>query len=566
MLLTPVEQALQTATAQYRGGLFAAAEAECRRILAQHPEHPNTMTLLGGILATLEHYDEAIAWLSKAAAQCPNQSRYHSDLGVIYRRAGRIEEAVASLERAAALEPDSPLVRLNLGDVLHAVGRLDEAISHWQFVLSVVPNCAEAHNNLGNAFTEQGKWPEAIARYRHALALKPDYVEAINNLASALLGANELAEALACCRRALAMRSRLAEGHANLGAVLVRQGVFDGALAAYRQALALRPDFAPARWNLALLLLLFGQYEEGWREHEWRWSSPDLSKLRRSFSKPRWDGRPASGETILVYAEQGHGDTLHFVRYLPLVRAQAQAAEVILECPFELVRLLQESGGWDATIVARKSWDTSQLPSFDRHIPLLSLPLALGINEPLGMKQAYLRAAPQESAAWRERLPSASGLRVGICWAGSSIHRDDKRRSISSHQFLPILRIPGVSFYSLQINPDLKQLAPLADAGLTDLTSFIGDFADTAALLSELDLVISVDTAVVHLAGALGGPVWTLLATVPDWRWGLSREDTAWYPSMRLFRQRQAGDWDEVIQRVVKELAIFSSQRTTSQP
>jgi len=563
MLPTPVAQALQAATAQYRVGLFAAAEAECRRILAQYPPHPDVMTLLGGILATVQQYDEAIEWLTKAAALRPDQSRYHCDLGVIYRRAGRIDEAVACLERAAALEPNSPLVRLNLGDALHAAGRLEEAISHWQFVLTVVPDCAEAHNNLGNAFTERGKWAEAIARYRQALALRPDYVEAINNLSAAFLGADQLEEALAYCRRTLAMRPNFAEGYANLGAALVRQGFFEEALTAYRQALALHPDFAPARWNLALLLLLFGQYEEGWREHEWRWASPDLSKVRRSFSQPQWEGRPAPGETILVHTEQGHGDTLNFIRYLTLMRAKAQAAEVILECPFELVRLLQQSGGWNATIVPKRSSNAAQLPSFDRHIPLLSLPLALGINKPLPMEQPYLQAAPPESAAWRERLSSTAGLRVGLCWAGSSIHRDDKRRSLPASKLLPLLDRPGVSFYSLQLNPDAQQIAPLLDAGLTDLTSFIGDFADTAALLSELDLVISVDTAVVHLAGALGRPVWTLLSTVPDWRWGLLREETAWYPSMRLFRQRQTGDWDEVIQRVAGELAIFSSQRAS---
>jgi hypothetical protein len=250
----------------------------------------------------------------------------------------------------------------------------------------------------------------------------------------------------------------------------------------------------------------------------------------------------------LLHAEQGVGDAIQFLRYVPMAVERARAARVILECPSSLTRLIAQSGEWGAEIIARQSWDGAGLPAFGLHLPLLSLPFALGVYEPLRMPQPYLRASPEARYACRSLL-AADGFRVGLVWAGNPRHQEDRRRSMAFEQLLPLLRVPNVHFYSLQIEPRSP-----ADAVVSDLAPHLTDFAETAAMVSELDLVICVDTAVAHLAGALGRPVWTLLPFVPDWRWGLEREDATWYPTMRLFRQRKAGDWEDVIRRVSEAL------------
>jgi tetratricopeptide (TPR) repeat protein len=343
------------------------------------------------------------------------------------------------------------------------------------------------------------------------------------------------------------------EPNEHLGVALFWAGEYERAIAQFRRLLALFPDLAGPRRALGLALLLLGRYEEGWREYEAR-----LKLLPpRSFSAPRWNGEPLPGGAIYLHCEQGFGDSVHFIRYAPLVRAHSKAARVILECQPELVRLLLANVGWEAEIVPRAAGNEEPRLPVDAHLPLPSLPLVLGLYEPLPMEAPYLRADPALRAVWRERLGPASGLRLGLAWAGSPDHQSDETRSLAAEMLLPLLRASGVTFYSLQVGRGAAFARPLLDAGLIDFTAHLGDFADTAALLAELDLVVSVDTAVVHLAGAMGRPVWTLLAFVPDWRWGLEREGTPWYPTMRLFRQPALGDWDSVLGRVAAEVARF---------
>jgi hypothetical protein len=303
------------------------------------------------------------------------------------------------------------------------------------------------------------------------------------------------------------------------------------------------------------VLLALGHFAEGWREFEWRQQDADFSDEHRRFSVPRWDGRPIPGGTLLLHAEQGFGDALNFARYLPIACERSAARQLLVECPRALERLMRQSFGGAVEFTIYRQGLESGAPPFDRYASALSLPYLLGRYEPLPMQEPYLRLDPSWRAAWRERLGAATGLRVGIAWAGNATHVNDWRRSIAAERLLPLLiSHPRIRFYSLQVERRGDEAKSLCAAGLVDLTGHITDFADSAAFISELDLVISVDTAVVHLAGALGRPVWTLLPLAPDWRWGLNGEDTVWYPSMRLFRQKRAGDWDEVIERVCEAL------------
>jgi tetratricopeptide (TPR) repeat protein len=420
------------------------------------------------------------------------------------------------------------------------------------------PDYADALNNLGLALAQDGQHEAAFAAFERARVLEPNSPGTLNNLGRMLQKIGRWTESIAAFDQAIALRPAYAQAHANRGASLLAQGEWEAALSALRIATELRPDFADAWWNIAFVKLLQGHFEEGWRLFEWRLRCRGYSGQRRVFRVPAWTGEPAPKQTILVHAEQGFGDTIQFLRYVPLVRKRAGAAKVLLECQPELLRLIQGTKrvGMEVVAAPRGEEGESSL-EFDRHIPLLSVPLAMKQFEPLAMDKPYLRAEAKLSTAWRKRLGKTQGLRVGLVWSGRKTHEGDRERSIEPDRLLPLLRAPGVQFYSLQVEPDAKSLATLVEAGLHDLTAGIADFADTAALIAELDLVITVDTAAAHLAGALGKPVWTLLASVPDWRWGLESEDTPWYPTMRLFRQKVTGDWAEVIQRVVAALRRF---------
>ena len=287
-------------------------------------------------------------------------------------------------------------------------------------------------------------------------------------------------------------------------------------------------------------------------------SRPSLSRLR-DLAAPRWKGEPAEGQSILLYCEQGFGDALQFLRYAPLVRERARAGRMILDCHPELEPLLTQSFRGEMEITPRRRGDDSAFPKTDWHLPLLSAPLALGILEPLPMPEPYLHADSGQRTIWRERLGSAEEFRVGLAWKGFPRHPRDRARSMAREGLLPLVNVPGVRLYSLQVGASAVEGASMAAAGIIDLAPQIGDFADTAAIVAELDLAISVDTAVAHLAGGLGRPVWTLLSFAGEWRWGIAGESTPWYPSMRLFRQASPGEWKPVLRRVAEELASLAT-------
>lgn len=591
MAALTLEQALQAAMARHQAGDLATAEAIYRQILAVQPNHAGALHLLGAVASQSGRNEEAIALIGQAVHAAPENPVYQSNLGEVCRRNGKLEEAIAHLRQAVALKPDFPDAWNNLGSALAQKELLDEAVPCFQRslasrpndvpalnnlalawmklarateaiaccrqVAALVPDSAEALNNLGHALLQEERWDETIEYCQRALALQPGFAKACSNLGVAFLRKDRLDEAIAWSERALAGSSHDGEVLSNLAVAFLQKGQFATALSYYERALAADPQFAPTHWAYSLMLLRLGRYEEGWREHEWRWQSPPLASFRRDFRVPQWDGQSAEGQTILAHAEQGYGDTIQFLRYVLLLRASPGVGRVIVECSRPLTRLVASALGANAEAFPRETRDGSDLPAFDWHIPWHSLPLALRRFAPETPATPYLRVDPDLQAQWRERLGPHTTFRIGLAWAGNPSHPWDRHRSIPPEKLLPLLRLPGTTFYSLQVEPPNTTPAALLDAGLVDRTSHLTDFTDTAAFMAELDLIISVDSATAHLAGALGRPVWTLLPFVPDWRWGLESEGTPWYPTMRLFRQPAMGDWETVIRRVNDACASF---------
>ncbi len=421
------------------------------------------------------------------------------------------------------------------------------------------PFSPQAFNNRGIALRDLGQLDEAIACLREAITLDPNAPEPHNNLGLALQGKGQLDEAIVAFRRAIALNPNLAEVHNNLGIALADKGQLDGAIAAHRQAIALKPNLAKAHYNLGIALLTRGDLQLGWEEYEWRWKCEGVPLLLRNYSQPQWDGGPLEGRTILLHAEQGIGDAIKFVRYVPLVAQRG--GRIIIVCFAELERLFRAMhGGWQVLVPA----PGQPLPAFDLHAPLLSLPRVLATTlSNIPRVVPYLQADAEEVKKWQRRLAGyPPSLNVGLVWAGRPTQRNDRNRSVKLARLAPLGRVAGVRFFSLQKGEAAAEAkAPPPGMELVDWTQELKDFADTAALIANLDLVISVDTAVAHLTGAMGKPIWTLLSFVPGWHWLLEREDSPWYPSMRLFRQPSRGDWDTVIMRLAEALSPWIKTR-----
>lgn len=531
------------------------AEALYRQILAANANQPEVWRRLGLIADGSGRHEEALQYFSRAIALSPDNAIYYSDMGVAYRRMGQLEKAVECYRAGIARQPDLPGLYINLCEALFRLRRFDEVIPSYRRLIELTPDHAPTYCDFGVALAETGSWEEAMGQFRRAATIDPSLPQAPNNLGWALTCRERYDEAIAVLTEAHDRFPDSAGICKNLGNALFRSGHFVEAEQCYREWVARHPGDGTAHRSLGHVLLSLGQFAEGWHEFEWRRQDVDFSSEHRSFSMPRWDGRPIPGGTLLLHAEQGFGDALNFVRYLPAACTRSGARSIIVECPRALQRLLRQSYGDPVEFTIYQQGLEAGPQPFDCHATALSLPYLLGMYEPLPMQEPYLRLDPSWRAAWRERLGAATGLRVGIAWAGNATHVNDWRRSVAAERLLPLLNShPEIRFYSLQVERRGDEAQSLRDAGLIDFTEHITDFADSAAFISELDLVISVDTAVVHLAGALGRPVWTLLPLGPDWRWGLNGEDTVWYPSMRLFRQKRAGDWDEVIERVNEAL------------
>ena len=472
----------------------------------------------------------------------PAAAAERANLGVALRRAGKLDEAAGAYRQALGLAPDHAPLHNNLGSALHEAGRTEAAAECYRKAIVLAPDQIAAYHNLGSLLRDSGRLAEAEACFLPALLLAPHSPDLQGGRASLSLYQGRLDRAIAGWRAMIALQPERADAYINLAGARCQQGSLALAEQAYRLALTLAPDHGEARFNLSLLLLLTGRFAEGWPGYEERWKTRQLAKERRSFSQPQWRGEEAAGKTILLHAEQGFGDALQFCRYAPLVKARG--LRVLLEVQPPLHRLLASLEGCDR-VVARGD----ALPPFDLHSPLMSLPLALGMKS-LGDIPASI---PYIRTEKRYSLP-ASGRKVGVAWAGAPRADSpeqaafDRRRSLPDAALAQLLAVPDVQFVSLQKGRP-------ASIGMIDLMAGMADFADTAALIAELDLVISVDTAIAHLAGAMGKPVWLLNRFDTDWRWLTDRPDTPWYPTMRIFRQCSPGDWAGLIDDVVDALS-----------
>jgi tetratricopeptide (TPR) repeat protein len=531
-----------------------------RKAISLQPDYPDALDNLGGNLQGIGQIDEAIKLHRQAIALRPNFAQAHCNLGVALQTQEQLEEAKTVLRRAIQLQPSLADAHYNLGNVLADQRKFEEAIECFGKAIALRPDFGVAWNNQGNALLDIGQPQRAIACHRRAIELRPDDPETFNNLCNSLSAVGQIEEAIVHCRRAIELRPEYAAAHSNMGKAISFLGRYEEAIAEQRIAISLKPDLAQAHLNLALLLMLTGNWGEGWREFEWRWKMKDFPEATRQIPQPRWDGSDLAGRRILVHTEQGVGDAIQFIRYLPLVAARG--GRVLLEVQPQLTRLLEGENSQGATVLTRTGFDRLPTAEFDVHLPLMSLPLVLERFDPASAPDLpnppYFRASASLAEHWRGLVGEERRLKVGLVWAGSATHKNDRNRSLPLAKLAP-LADERVQFYSLQLGKPADQAAnPPAGMKLIDLTGQINDFADTAALIEQLDLLISVDTAPAHLAGAMGKPVWVLLPFSPDFRWQIGREDCAWYPTMRLFRQPQPTDWDEPIGRLARELATLA--------
>ncbi len=533
------------------------AEKRFRRALQLRPGDADALAQLGLLLAGRGRLDEAVGLLLRATQARPDFAPAFHNLGVALAQQGKPDEAARALEESVRLRPDYAEAFYNLGNVLQGLGRRDEAGERYREATRLRPRYGEAYNNLGLLLTETGRHGEAAAMLAQAVRLRPQAVEGHNNLGLAYTALGRFAEAEACFREALRLDPGYVEGHNNLGSAYKEQGRLDEALACYQTALWLDPQSASTRYNRSLALLQGGDYAEGWKEYEWRWRRKQAAG--RAFARPRWDGSPLSGRTLLLWCEQGLGDAIQFVRYAPL--AQAGGGRVVLECPGFMVPLFSTCAGVDALVA-----EGSSLPEYDVQAPLMSLPGLLGTTlETVPADVPYLHAEPARVERWKARLEGVGGFKVGVVWQGNPRHPWDRWRSFPLQCLAPLAAVEGVRLVGLQKGAGVEQLKNLSgrfaveDLG-EELDAEGGAFLDAAAVMKGLDLVATADTAAAHLAGALGVRVWVALAAVADWRWLCGREDAPWYPTMRLFRQRTPGDWPEVFARMAAELRTLAGK------
>ena len=543
------------AMALHQQGRLSEAERIYAAILRVDPGRADALHLLGLANFQRGRLPEALRLISAALKADPRSADMHANCGLVLDSLRQHDEALASFERAVALRPDHVQALSNRAVTLSTLGRIEEALKSWDAALAADPNHAEALHGRGNALYRLKRPDAALADYDRLLALRPDNIDALNNRGGTLAELGRLDEAFASYTRASALDPSIPEILINMGHICADRHQFNAALSYYAAAAAqpkLRPE---AEWYTSLVHLRLGEFAQGWREYEWRWQQASWAPQRRDFAAPLWLGQePVAGKTVLLHAEQGFGDTVQFARYAKLVAGMG--ARVLLEVHAPLKPLMTGIEG-AAQVLSRGE----ALSAFDLHCPLMSLPLALGTTlETVPAAIPYLEAPEERAACWGARLGELRSPRVGVVWAGSATHKNNHNRSIALARFASLLNAPGVAFVSLQSEVGAADKAILdRHPGVIQVGRRLGDFADTAAVIAQLDLVIAVDTAVVHLAGALGKPVWVLLPFTPDFRWLLEREDSPWYPTARLFRQPRFGDWDSVLARVKRELEGFAS-------
>jgi tetratricopeptide (TPR) repeat protein len=497
------------------------AELFYRNVLSVQPDNADALHLLGVVIGARGLHDQAVELIRQAIAQKPQVAEFHNNLGTTLGDLDRTLEAETAFRQAVALKS----------------------------------NYAEAHRNLGLSLRKQGRLEEAVIAFRKATEHRQNYGEALANLAATLRELGESNAAADAERKALEIQGGPPEAYSTLGLDLRKLRRLEQAVDLLRQAVKLSPEDPFVHFNLALVLLEAGQYSEGFVEYEWRWRLPDFSTRRRNFSKPPWDGSNLKGRTILIYTEQGLGTNIQFVRYVTSIARSG--GRVILQCPPALARLFATVPG---VLRVNASIDQPE-DAFDVHAPMASLPRLLKTTlQTIPNEIPYFRLGEDHIGTWLSRFPENDKvMKVGLVWAGNQ--KPDPARTCPLNELARLRDVKGVQFYSLQKGNFAIQHDQPPPIPLIDLSTDLKDFADTAAAISQLDLVISVDTSVAHLAGALGKPVWTLLPYLADWRWLVNRSDTPWYPTMRLFRQPRQGEWGEVLDCVAKRIQTESLTR-----
>jgi tetratricopeptide (TPR) repeat protein len=525
-------------------GRLEEALASYQAALTLAPGNPGTLFNQGNALKDLGRYEEAVASYEGALALDPDHAAALCNRGIALHELKRLDAALASLDNALALAPDIAEAHLNRGNVLNDLKRHAEALASYDSALALRPDYAEALSNRGIALHALGRDQEALASFDRALALRPDYPEALSHRGVTLDAMKRPDEALASYDRAIALKPDYADAYGNRGATLYNLKRLDAALVDFDRALALRPDLPEVHWNQASARLITGDFARGFAEYEWRWQREAMIAIKRDFPQPLWRGEDVAGKTILLHSEQGFGDSIQFCRYVPAMAARG--ARVILEVEAPLQRLMTTLAG-NADVIAKGS----PLPAIDTYCPLLSLPLVFGTRlETVPSVAPYLYAQAQDVATWKAQLDGKRRPCIGLVWSGNQTHLRDADRSIALAALLPLTDV-NASFVGVQKDVRESDVGVLtAHTDILQVGDKLDDFADTAALIAALDLVITVDTSVAHLAGALGKPVWLLLPYIPDWRWLLDRETSPWYPTARLFRQDESRNYDGVIARV----------------
>jgi len=574
------ERLLAAATVAHQQGRLEEAQALYQRILEAHPDHAAVLHLLGSCHLQQRAPGIAIPFIERAIAARPDFAEARGNFGVALNALGRHHEAVAQYEQALAIKPDFAEAHHNLGNALAALSRYDEAIAHYESALALRPQYPEAHKAQGDALGAVGRYDDACGRYEAALALRPGYVDAHVNLGNALAmlrrhdeavarfaGAIALApgcalayfdqanslvalgrcdEAIVRYEKAVALETGYAAAHYNLGTVFAALNRHDDAVDRYERALASEPAYPDAEWNRSLSLLALGRYRDGWHGYEARWSRA-AAPTPPNGHVPRWTGREdISGRTVLIQHEQGYGDALQMLRFVPsLEQAGARCA---IQAPSALVALLTRS------FPAARVVPLGDCPAdADLRISAMSLPLAMGIFTESAIPRVvpYLVADRAKTVQWSAQLTARRGAAVGLVWRGLGTHANDRNRSLALEALTPLLRRTHIRFVTLQKGLTEAEREHLAGHdNVLVLDEALTSFDDTAAVMPTLDLVISVDSAPAHLSGALGLPTWVLLPFSPDWRWLLARNDSPWYPTARLFRQPTIGDWAAVVTQV----------------
>ena len=517
------EMSIQIAHDCYRTGNYDQAATICQTLLASSPRDHHSLNLLAMIAIKRRDYPQGIRFLDQSIAAVPNQAQALFNRGYAKNQLRNFDNAIKDLQRATQLKKDYANAHFELAKALASLHRFDQAITEYNEVLRIQANHVEALNNKGNLLKRLDRTLEALACYDDAIALRPDFAEA----------------------------------HNNRGKALKDLGRFQEALDAYDQAIAHRPDYAMALTNKSLLLLLLGEMSSGWALFEWRWQSSKANK-KRTFDKPLWLGKQAiAAKRLLIWGEQGFGDLIQFSRFLPLL--EKLGCLPIIEVPATLIPLL-ETLAVPCEIIEKGCKPSAD---FDYHCPLMSLPLALDITLNSIPPPASFQIPADRKTKWHEILGEKKRPRIGLAWSGSPTHGNDRNRSLSLRQLAPLFSLPA-EIHSLQKEIRADDLTFLSTVPIFRHEQEIADFADTAALVAEMDLVVSVDTSVAHLAGSIGKETWILLPFVPDYRWLLNQEDSPWYPAVRLFRQPAQNDWPTAISSLLSAFATRQNQGSSN--